>query len=33
MFPGWWLAVVGLPVFTQPLPEAPLQPAPAVAAE
>lgn len=27
MFPGWWLAVVGLPVFTQPLPEAPLQPA------
>ena len=28
MFPGWWLAVVGLPVFTQPLPEAPLQPAP-----
>ncbi|QCO66860.2 DUF481 domain-containing protein [Luteimonas yindakuii] len=28
MIPGWWLAVVGLPVFTQPLPEAPLQPAP-----
>ena len=28
MFPGWWLAVVGLPVFTQPLPEAPFQPAP-----
>ncbi|WP_024891822.1 DUF481 domain-containing protein [Luteimonas huabeiensis] len=27
MFPGWWLAVVGLPVFTQPLPDA-LKPAP-----
>lgn len=28
MFPGWWLALVGLPVFTQPLPEAPALSAP-----
>src|SRR5690606_10854480 len=27
MLAGWWLALVGLPVFMQPLPEAPAQPA------
>ncbi|TYT26033.1 DUF481 domain-containing protein [Luteimonas viscosa] len=27
MFASWWLAVVGLPVFMQPLPEAPALPA------
>lgn len=27
MLAGWWLAVVGLPVFLQPLPEAPDRPA------
>ncbi|WP_202839287.1 DUF481 domain-containing protein [Luteimonas saliphila] len=27
MFASWWLAVVGLPVFMQPLPEAPAVPA------
>ena len=27
MFAGWWLALVGLPVFLQPLPEAPALPA------
>jgi hypothetical protein len=27
MFASWWLAVIGLPVFLQPLPEAPDQPA------
>ena len=27
MLAAWWLAVVGLPVFTQPLPESPGEPA------